>query len=563
MAVRFDASDEGLYRTTNLPSMDLFTVAGWAHMVTDRNAVTGICALLNGSGQGVQLITTSNGNTLRIYSSGNENTGSDLAQGEWVHLALTKNGSAIRLYVNGALDISRTDSINVTPAYLVFSTGASTWFNGRFGQWRVWDAQLSQSEVQAEMRSTTPVRTSNLNSAFAFTSSTTADSSGNGRNLTAQGTLSLEDYTPPVYAIGLPAQMMAGAAAGSVSAEAGSADENVTSLPSIARLGAAGAAASATGNASLVGLPAFVRLGAALAGFTASANLTGSLAGANVRAAVSAVAGAAVALGVPASMRMGSAAAVVSAGTVLVSLSAAAKTGGAAAEITAAAALACLVASVRVGAVGAVVSTGVSAVVFALPASARAGAWVAALLANANVSAQAASIFARAVGAAVSTGIGVSVIALPAAAFMGARAALTTAGASLLALPAWTRGAAASAFASGGVSVGVVAAAASLRLGGAGGSLSAGVNLPGAPSGLRLGAPGASMGADVFLIAFAAVALGGAAPGWVGFAPSSVPSHVVVDAILLWQTIINAQPVYHCEVDAAQKWDVDHDVIDV
>lgn len=201
MAVRFDASGEYLARGTNLPAYNLFTIAGWVQIVTDRNALTEIFDLINSDGSGgVRLMTTADGTTLRIYT-GSYTTGTSLTVGQWYHVALTRNGSTCRAYIDGVLDITHTNSDSFTPAYLLLGF-PSNWLNGRLGQVRVWDAELSASEIRAEMRSTSPVRTSNLNSAHPFTSSITADVSGNGRNLSVGGgTPALETPEPPVYAV--------------------------------------------------------------------------------------------------------------------------------------------------------------------------------------------------------------------------------------------------------------------------------------------------------------------------------------------------------------------------
>jgi len=76
------------------------------------------------------------------------------------------------------------------------STGADETFYGKVSCARVWDAALSQAELEAEMASSTIVRTANINTAFLNDYAT--DVSGNSRPWTGVGspTLSTVNYPP-------------------------------------------------------------------------------------------------------------------------------------------------------------------------------------------------------------------------------------------------------------------------------------------------------------------------------------------------------------------------------
>jgi len=71
------------------------------------------------------------------------------------------------------------------------------WVNGKCAQVRLWDAVLSQSEIEAELASSTIVRTANINTAFEDDPST--DVSGNSRPWSVNSVdIDAADY-PPNY----------------------------------------------------------------------------------------------------------------------------------------------------------------------------------------------------------------------------------------------------------------------------------------------------------------------------------------------------------------------------
>lgn len=101
---------------------------------------------------------------------------------------LLSTSAAMGHLMVGAYDASGSDAAPVEVAYL-----------------RCWQAALSESELEAEMVSTTPVRTSNLWLSWAFDSDAT-DGSGNSRNGTVNGSTfsyvaqpSIAPTTTPVW----------------------------------------------------------------------------------------------------------------------------------------------------------------------------------------------------------------------------------------------------------------------------------------------------------------------------------------------------------------------------
>lgn len=210
MAVRVDASGEYIRRTANLPTNGAFTVAGWFNIVSDRtgqwryfialeNATTNATdwALLglrdnnefgidNRSGSGTFSSTPSVGTWFyaALYAIGN-NT-SDL-KGIWWNTS----GVAVTTQVGGSHGA-------FTPAVLYIGNDSYDEWNGiKFAHVKVWDAALTQTELEQEMWSVRPQRMANLNVwSPLFVHGDVNDYSGNGRNWTAGGTLSTEDGPP-------------------------------------------------------------------------------------------------------------------------------------------------------------------------------------------------------------------------------------------------------------------------------------------------------------------------------------------------------------------------------
>lgn len=331
MPVRFDAAAECLYRTANLPSLSAFTIAAKVQLVVDRNGVSGLWGLIDGGGNGVQFLTAADGTTLRVYSSGSDTRGGSLVVGSWQYLVLRKNGSAINVRLNGVSVIDRTDAINITPAYLLINDSGANWANVRLGHMRVWSAVLSDAEADAEMISATPVRTANLNAAYAFSSSPTADGSGNGNNLTAVGSPTIEGEEPFLAASGQAALApIVGSTNASVSGGAGSANAaGEAALAPVGGTALAAALAKAEGQSSIEPVAgnstasalAKAQGQAAVAPVAGNALVSGGLPPANAtgQAEIAAISGSSLARAVPQAQGAGEIAPVIGSGASAVS----------------------------------------------------------------------------------------------------------------------------------------------------------------------------------------------------------------------------------------------------
>lgn len=199
-AARFDAAADRL----TMPSAALpaasggWTVGGWVRITTDLNVETVFWSLdANFSSGWHGLHTTSDGTGLRFNSSGSEVvTGPNLTVGVWYYVAIRKTAAdAIKMYVGteagGALS-TYTGTASAITSYAgdgyVGSNAYDQNLDGRIWGLRVWDAELTDGEVAAEFAAATAARTTNLRAQWLLDAvPPTADSSGNGRDLTNSG----------------------------------------------------------------------------------------------------------------------------------------------------------------------------------------------------------------------------------------------------------------------------------------------------------------------------------------------------------------------------------------
>lgn len=211
MSVRFNNQADRLRRDTNVPALNAVTICGFVQLVVDTNNFSTFSAIHDSGGANYQVHETDgDGVTQTLF----DNPGSGFANGAltvgtWYFVAYTAGPTEQWMYrmpVGGSsfTKASSPESNGATVLDHLFFAGhdlASEPLNGRLRSWRVYDAVLSEAELLAEAASLTPVRTSNLNSFFAFDTAANklVDSSGNGRNLTAPGAGAWEtEEDPPI-----------------------------------------------------------------------------------------------------------------------------------------------------------------------------------------------------------------------------------------------------------------------------------------------------------------------------------------------------------------------------
>lgn len=169
-ALRMDAVADSLKLGTVPTSSTNYTALGWAKIRTDRNNYSGIFVLENsGASQFQELMTDVNGTTLMVF----DHVGLALTVGTMVvntyhKVAISVSGTTVSAYFGtmGTPGLTKvTGTIAAVTTLATFGIGSSSvseWFNGLFEGVRVYNAVLSDFEVQLEFTSPVAVRTSNL-----------------------------------------------------------------------------------------------------------------------------------------------------------------------------------------------------------------------------------------------------------------------------------------------------------------------------------------------------------------------------------------------------------------
>lgn len=147
------------------------TMIGWFRMVNDRNNFSDIFSLESAAATEFnEVITDADGTTLAVYDhTGRLATVGVLTVGVWYKVAFVVTSGAYVVYLgtegtNGVTSAASGAITNVgTNVYTgIAGTQAMEWFNGRVAQVRVWNAALSEAEIETEFSNATPVRASNL-----------------------------------------------------------------------------------------------------------------------------------------------------------------------------------------------------------------------------------------------------------------------------------------------------------------------------------------------------------------------------------------------------------------
>ncbi len=186
----------------------------WCKRKGDTGAYATVLYANGNSGNETWIETEPGGDRIDAYEIPTESalTGTTLTIDTWFFVAYKRTNTARSLHYGtesgGALTkVSNTDSRTFTNGLDEFWIGNDLYtepFDGEIAYVRLWSSELSDAELDAEWRSTTPVQTSGLRGDWrlAAASSATTDSSGNSLTLTAGGTLTDggANPTPPAAA---------------------------------------------------------------------------------------------------------------------------------------------------------------------------------------------------------------------------------------------------------------------------------------------------------------------------------------------------------------------------
>ena len=211
MSTRFDAASDRISFAGSMFAVGSgFTMTAWAYVSVDTDTFATVARLHASSASTTVVTWATGGDGLSgpnyFTGGGTVTNATNMAVGQWRKIALSCSGTTGRSYiatVGGATEVdSGTVSVGTPDGLTLAGRGpadSSEVFNGRLAYVRIWTAELSQAQIEAEWASTTPVVTSGLWADWPLTDSTDlTDHSGNGRNLTAGGTAVSTEDNPPI-----------------------------------------------------------------------------------------------------------------------------------------------------------------------------------------------------------------------------------------------------------------------------------------------------------------------------------------------------------------------------
>lgn len=207
MAVQFNASGEGYSRTGNLLGTGASTVCFWVRLDVDRNTSSSMFTVDDGGSNYWYLGTASTDGTTLVIDVGGVgaiNSGVSLTVGTWYFVAITYDGTSSGVLYNAAAtatSIASTsgtigDPVTASASTHIGNDGFDEWLQGTMTGVKVWAAQLTAAEIEAERWSILPRRTVGLTAFYPLTDPSTVDYSGNGNTLTSGGTPTHTDGPP-------------------------------------------------------------------------------------------------------------------------------------------------------------------------------------------------------------------------------------------------------------------------------------------------------------------------------------------------------------------------------
>jgi len=139
-----------------------FSMSCWVYPEANTNH-GGIIGFRNNTDADFYLLQMQNTNTIEARFRNSSGVNYDIVAAnaldfnQWQHLAFTYDGSYIRLYKNGIIVNSTIANGTITQSTQSFNLGALDWqgslfhLNGRLDEIRLWDAALSQTEINSWM----------------------------------------------------------------------------------------------------------------------------------------------------------------------------------------------------------------------------------------------------------------------------------------------------------------------------------------------------------------------------------------------------------------------------
>jgi len=173
-ALRIDGEQDVLKLATRSGRYPV-TMLCWARIVTDRNTYSAILTVEYGvdhSTEYNELVTDSDGTTLVMCDHGSLwSTVGTMVVGTWHKVAFVITAGHVDCYfgTEGTAGVTRTVNASISNVTSVDYQGVGSsnyasaeWFNGRLSGVRVWNAALTEAEIEAEFASETPVRSADI-----------------------------------------------------------------------------------------------------------------------------------------------------------------------------------------------------------------------------------------------------------------------------------------------------------------------------------------------------------------------------------------------------------------
>ncbi len=331
MALRLDAQADTLQRTANLPaSSTAVTLCGWFRRRGSGGTNELLVAIAESPGGPAIVAYIGLGGTpaftLFTPAHGAPVTGGSITTDTWYFLALSGQGTGatdakLRHAALGATSLTTISATNAsfTPGLVQFGfDDAGQWPNAALAGWKLYDRVLTDAELLAEMNRLRPASTTNLNAWWPMVADVAAtadnDFSGNARDLTPAGTITVEDGPPvgwgaPILVVGAAASGSTGTLAATESgADTAALAGDVLIDGSLAATESGGDTAALAGDVLIAGTFAATESGADVAAIqgTAQQVSTGSLAATESGADTASIAGTVLVEGALAATESGS-----------------------------------------------------------------------------------------------------------------------------------------------------------------------------------------------------------------------------------------------------------------
>lgn len=220
MAVRMSlTTTQKLTRTATLPDATTYSVCGWFYQISSTNGVWGGQLFSFDSNLYLDTLAIRNpdspsGHTFFFFNDATVTAAgtTSLSTATWYFFGIARDSTSIIVYLlNGTTwttEMTLTSPVAHTPDTVEIGAdnatiGGDTSIDGRYAYYKIWSgAKLTLTEFQQEALAIRPIRFANL---FAFypmfpgTGERGRDYSGNGANLTENGSLTDEDQPPVSY----------------------------------------------------------------------------------------------------------------------------------------------------------------------------------------------------------------------------------------------------------------------------------------------------------------------------------------------------------------------------